>query len=449
MLKARRSDAAMRLGLSLVCWAWLGVAQTPDSFGDFRFVVPKGWKVAKTATAMTLSREIGSTYVNSHLLVPRASGAAHAAEFEADWRIHAAKHGLAKPETKKSETRDGWEITTGGGKATFQNQPFLVFVITRSGQGITSTWVHYFNDPAFGEEIGALNASVVWSGRAAVAPSSVPVSGAGSGTGMLMTKFNTNFDDGWRATVKPDWVEVTKGTTEVRLYYVNEAREKRRPNTVAPPEFYWAQIVEPEFRASNLQTFAGVTYPPVYFMQGTAQDKRTGRSCQVAIKIVYNGGARVVMAITPNQGAMQQQFPHPNDMDRMLNYNKFSLTAKDVVGTWVKSGGGGADYYNAYTGGYVGTAAISSTDEFTFNADGSYSSTHRSASSSVGGGTRFNGLDYKGRATVSDWEVLATNRVEGKTKKFWARLEAIQNGYLLVLTDSDYEPLQYVLFRQR
>lgn len=435
----------MRLGLmAVLLFVSLGEAQTPDSFGDFRFVVPKGWKVAKTAAAMTLSRESGSTYVNSHLLAARASAASHAADFEADWQVHAAKHGLAKPETKKSETRDGWEITTGGGKASYQNQPFLVFVITRTGRGITSTWVHYFNDPAFGEEIGALNASVAWSGAAAE-----PVVRPAGGSGMVMTKFNTNFDDGWRATVKPDWVEVTKGTTEVRLYYVNDARDKRRPNTVGPPEYYWAQIVEPEFRTSNLQTFVGVTYPPVYFLQGNAQDKRTGKSCQVAIKIVYNGGARVVMAITPNQGAMQQQFPHPNDMDRMLNYNKFSVTAKDIVGTWVKSGGGGADYYNAYTGGYVGTAAISSTDEFTFQADGSHSSTHRSASSSVGGGTRFNGLDYKGRATVSDWEVLATNRVEGKTKKFWARLEAVQNGYLLILTDSDYEPLQYVLFRQR
>jgi hypothetical protein len=107
----------MRLGLMAVfLFVSLGKAQTPDSFGDFRFVVPKGWKVARTATAVTLSRESGATYVNSHLLPARASGASHAADFESDWQLHAAKHGLAKPETKKSETRDGWEITTGRGE---------------------------------------------------------------------------------------------------------------------------------------------------------------------------------------------------------------------------------------------------------------------------------------------------------------------------------------------
>ena len=94
-------------------------------------------------------------------------------------------------------------------------------------------------------------------------------------------------------------------------------------------------------------------------------------------------------------------------------------------------------------------AANSTTDEFTFNADGTYRSTHRYANT-ANGATRFNGLDYQGRFSLpTPWELHATNRVDGKTKKFWARLEAVRGGYLLVLTDSDYEPLQYILYRTR
>jgi len=53
----------------------------------------------------------------------------------------------------------------------------------------------------------------------------------------------------------------------------------------------------------------------------------------------------------------------------MLSYNKFGVTKNDIIGTWSKTGGGGVEYYNAYTGNYTGMSAISSTDEFVFNSN--------------------------------------------------------------------------------
>lgn len=303
--------------------------------------------------------------------------------------------------------------------------------------------VNYFNDGACTEPIAAFMKSIVVTAMpsqpAPLSPSANP--------SMLMTKFNTNFDDGWVSTVTPNYVQVKKADSEIRLYYVNDALDKSRPNTVEPEQFYWNQIAEPNFRSSQLQTWVQVTYPPIYFLEGNAVDKRTGKSCYVALKVVYSGGARVIISISPNQAAFRQAFAHPNDLDRMLTYNRFAITAKDLPGTWAARSGGGVQYYSAYTGNYAGMQASSSTDEFVFNADGTYKSIHRNAST-TNGSTSFSGLEYKGRVTVSDWELLATNRVGGKTKKFLARLEAIQNGFLLILTDSDYEPLQYVLFRR-
>lgn len=50
-----------------------------------------------------------------------------------------------------------------------------------------------------------------------------------------------------------------------------------------------------------------------------------------------------------HQAAFRQQFANPNDLDRMLSYNKFGVTAKDLPGIWVRNAGGGVEYYNAYT----------------------------------------------------------------------------------------------------
>jgi len=418
-----------------------GLTGWAETFDAFTFSVPTGWTVQKTADWAAVKREAGGKYCDSFLIPMQASTGSHKNDVENAWRIHAAKHGLVKPESAQSASEDGWEVTTGAGTATVQKLRFTVVVSTRTGQGRTYSIVHYFNDNSFAEAVGALMKSVVVN---AVAPAPAP-----GGMGMLMTKFNTNFDDGWKATAQGEFVQVTKASTEVQLHYVNEVREKGRPNTVGPAEYYWSQAVTPFFQVGPAQVWAGgVSYPPVYFIEANAVDKRSGKPCHVALKVIYAGGARVVVAVSPNQAAYRQQFGHPNDFDKMLVYNKFAVTAKDMVGSWSANTGGGVEYYNAYTGNYAGMIANSTTDEFLFQGDGAYQSKHRFANT-TNGASRFSGLDYQGRYTVSDWEVLATNRVGGKTKKFWAQLEAIKNGYVLILTDSDYEPLRYVLVQKR
>ncbi len=430
--------------LTLTVWA-----QSRESFEGFRFLVPKGWKVERTAESVVLKKDNGRKYCNSYLFRMTASAGSPESDFSAAWQLHAAKQGLMKPEKVVKELRDGWEVTTGAGNATFQNQPFLIVLSTRTRAGMTYSILHYMNDPEFGAEFAEITNSVT-----AAAPAQAPVSAPATasrpaaGGGMRMAKATTDFDDGWVATPTAEYVQVSKAGTEVRLYYLNDGLEKSRGNTTGPADFYWAQVVGRAFRTGAAQKYEGVNYPPIYFVEGSGQDPRTGQTRYVAMKVIYAGGARVVVVSSPSQAAYRQLFGHPNDLDRMLNYNKFGVTAADLTGTWVRNAGGGVEYNNAYTGNYAGMSANSTSDEFEFRADGSYRSTHRYANTN-NGATKFNGLDYQGKYSVTDWEVVATNRVEGKPKKFWARLEAIQNGYLLILTDSDYESLQYVLYRRR
>ncbi|MBY0372464.1 MAG: hypothetical protein K2Q23_00635 [Bryobacteraceae bacterium] len=429
------------LAFGLLGAAMIAAGQTAETYEEFRFTAPRGWVVEKGAQYLALKKDNGRQYVNSYVFRPRPSSGSHSADFDFDWKTNGAKYGLAKPEKVNTVTQDGWQITTGAGNARLSGQPFVIFVITRTGPGVAYSIVHYFNEESFAPDVAAFTSSVVFTARpSSPAPPAAPATRGGP---MRMTKATTNFNDGWVATPEAEYVRVTKAGTEVRLYYVNLPLEEIRGQTMDPADFYWSRIVAPGIRTVSAQKYVGVNYPPIYFVEAGTPDGR-----HVAMKVIYAGGPRVVVAIAPNRNAYAQQFGHPNDLDRMLSYNRFGVTAPDLVGVWSKSGGGGVEHYNAYTGTYAGMSAISTTDDFQFNTDGTYSSQHRSANTS-NGSTRFGGQDFQGRFTVSDWEVHASNRVEGKTKKFWARLEAIQNGYLLILTDSDYEPLQYILFRRR
>ncbi len=261
----------------------------------------------------------------------------------------------------------------------------------------------------------------------------------------VITKTTTNFDDGWVAGPTADFVQLQRNGTEIRLFYVNGEWDNSRQNTVEPTDHYWSKTVLPYFNVSNIEKWSGVEYPVIYFLQADAVDKQTGNRSFVTMKIVYDGGARVIVTVAPNRAAYQQQFPHPNDLNKMLNYNKFGVSAQDLTGTWVGGGGGGVEYYNAY--GYQGMSAVSTSDEFIFSQNGSYKSTHDSANMN-GGSTRFAKVIYQGSVSVSDWELVATNRVSGKPKKFFCQFIAVRGGFLLMLTDSDYEPVRYTLFKK-
>ncbi len=91
---------------------------------------------------------------------------------------------------------------------------------------------------------------------------------------------------------------------------------------------------------------------------------------------------------------------------------------------------------------------VSSADEFVFNSNGTYNSTHNSANVNSGS-SKFASVKYNGTYSVSDWEVNAGNRVSGHTKKFLAQLIAVKGGFLLQLTDSEYTPLVYTLFKSK
>ena len=427
--------------------------QSIKKYDIFSYSAPAGFVLKEQKERLLYEKREGNSFCQIHIWAAQQGSSDPAANFKTDWEHFAVKpYNLTEPPTTQTEKQNGWVVVTGASQAAMDGIPFIVAVATFTQNDISWCAVSIFNDEKYAAVIDkfilgikADSRKMVRKPNQATQQNNIPVSNNSTGG---ITNSTTNFDDGWTAVVNNDYVKLTKACTELRLHYTDKALDDARPNTIDAPEYYWSKYVEPYFNVSNVQKWSGVQYPVIYHIQANAVEKKTGKSCFVAIKIVYSGGAKPVVVIAPDQNSYQQQFPHPNDIDPMLNANRFALTTNDIIGTWKGSGGVGVEYYNVYSGTYAGMSAVSSTDEFTFNSNGTYSSTYRSASMNSGG-AQFGGQDYKGNFSVTDWSLTVTNRYKAKTTTYKAQLIAVKGGFLLYMEDSDNSSMKYTLFKTK
>jgi len=430
-------------------------AQKKKAFDIFFYTAPVGFILNDSNEKLFYQKTEGKNYCQL-LLYPAAAGHSNIEkDFEANWNFFARNPSqkVGDPETKELDSLNGWQTILGAARGSYNKQLFSITVLTFTKEDITYCIAAVFTDEKYIPIVQEFITSVVPDENKFIRPTQQQqnvtiATNTQTSDRKEITKSTTNFDDGWKANAQPDYVKLTKAGTELRLHYIDKALDDARPNTIDAPEYYWSKYVEPYFTVAAPAKWSGVQYPVIYHMQGNAVEKATGKQCFIAIKIVYNGGARPIVVIAPSQNSYQQQFPHPNDIDLMLNANRFALTDNDIIGTWKGSGGGGVEYYNAYSGTYAGMSAVSSTDEFAFNNDRTYSSTYRSASMN-NGGTQFGGQDFKGNYSVTDWTLTATNRYKGKTTVYNAHLIAVKGGYLLNMSDSESASMNYTLFKTK
>jgi hypothetical protein len=425
----------------------------PKSFNIFSYDAPGSFILKESTKYVFYEKNEGKEYCQL-FLYPVAEGTGNVkTDFTNAWNHYArnAAQKINDPETIETDTAGAWHNVFGGARGKYAGRQFVITVSSYTKGNLSFVIVAVFTKQDYISSVKSFIDGVTPDAskyKTAVVQKNQPATNTTVKSSNNITLSTTNFDDGWIANALTDYVRVTKAGTEVRLHYIDKALDDARPNTVDAPEYYWSKYITPFFNTSNVQKWSGVQYPVIYHMQANAVEKATGKQCYVAIKIVYSGGARPIVIITPNQNSYTQQFPHPNDADRMLNYNKFAVSANDIAGKWNGSGGGGVEYYNVYSGTYAGMSAVSTSDEFVFNADGTYSSMYRSANMN-NSGAQFGGQDFKGKYTVTSWQVTATNRYQGKTTNFYAQLIAVKGGYLLYLSDSENNSLNYTLFKTR
>jgi hypothetical protein len=425
------------------------------SYDIFSYEEPKGFSLQKLDAALFYSKKDSKSYCQLFLYPAATSVGSPIADFDANWNSFArnSQQGVNDPETKETDTADGWHIMMGTARGSYANKPYVITLTTLSNGIISFYTAAVFTDKKYMAAVQQFVGSILPDPGLLAAKQAAPKQvgslseQADKNTGHTgITKSTTRFDDGWIASPASDFVKLTKGNTEIRLHYINDALDNARPNTVDATDYYWNKYVSPYFDIQQKEKWSGVEYPVIYFMQGNGTDRSTGRPCHVALKIVYSNGARPIVVISPDQQQYLQQYPHPDNVNRMLNYNKFAISPGDITGKWTGGAGAGVEYYNAYTGDYAGMSAISTSDDFQFNEDGSYTSAYRAANSGSGS-TRFSAIDYKGKFTTSDWSISAGNRLRGKTTLFRAQLIAVKNGYLLYLEDSENPSMNYTLIK--
>lgn len=267
------------------------------------------------------------------------------------------------------------------------------------------------------------------------------------------TYWVTNWDDGWVSTIEDDKVVVTKGNLRVHLYYALAYDDNSRS---AGRDFFWDNYLTKEFRILSKQYRDNgqmITAFQAPYIEGTAIDPKTGKNCFLAYYVSSGSGFMFpVLAVAPDEATIRKTFPNAHkefdsELPGMSRYNRFAVSLTDIVGKWSGGGSAAMNLYNAYTGTYAGMSAVAMSDEFEFFANGDYRSKHQGASGMVGS-MRTYSQEYKGKATISNWEIILPNRWEGKTSTYHAWFEAVRGGRILNLQDKRYSGSRYSLVKE-
>lgn len=449
----------------LVCLPLLLRAQT-ETFDIVTYRPPAGWKKQLTEYAVSFSKVDNATGAWCQVAIYRSvAGTGIAADdFSNEWKA------LVVPETYAgstepapvSYTADGWTRSSGISNFQWQGKDAQVSVLNISGYGIMISTLISMNDKKFAPEVDALLRSIQLKKPAPPAQPAQPsqrvtAAPAQTNTAVSVTEARglqgisvatTNFDDGWVAQPYADYVKVSKQGINVLLHYaITIDDQMRRADNMAV--LMWNRLVASRYRTASLQVYENemYTYNKIWFVEANATEIASGKNMYVGLRVlVANGIASCIEIVSPSAAAFKQLFPDQTSVERMPGYNKFAVSANDMVGTWDESTSTGLNYYNTVTGGYVGTSTTAAANKFIIKTGGSYESQHKGAYGMTGS-MQFYDQKYTGRYVLTPWEVSMTNRFKGQTDIFMCHYEAVRGGRILYLRDKTYPAVDYQLVK--
>jgi hypothetical protein len=436
-----------------------------ETFDLTSYIAPNGWKKevkGNSYTSFTSTNQQTKSYCQIFVMHSTASKGSLKEDYESEWKtLIANQYGVTDtPQLTDPLTDGGWQIKSGMASFAFNNGTSTAMLTTMTGYNKAVSIVSVTNSPDYLPAIQQFLESVEMK-----TVSNRPDNYQNQNSQSLSIPVNrgyayttTNFDDGWVAAEKENWVQVTKGNIIVLLHYSKEGT-----TIAADPEPHiinaWNILVAPRY--SNLKNFkiASPSLDPqrAYLGAGDLTDNKTGK--QVYVALFRKGSSGWIEFIAPDKNAFVREFGTDinnigwdassdiwNPLIKMFNYNKFAVSAGDLPGNWKSSSGAGIEYYNVYTGNNMGMASASSTTEFIFQQDGSYTSIYKGVDG-FNGNNRYAGETCNGRAIVTNWEIQLTNRYKGATESFTAQFEAVKGGRILHMYRGSVEELH--LFRMK
>ena len=413
-----------------------GGSATVQSYDLARFTPPAGWQRSVSPNSSVMYSRVDQNQGWCQLIVYNSLATSGSLEqdFRAEWQAVAVRKLSASGPANVADipAANGWKCRSATGTFTHGGQPGTLLFQTFSGNGKRLTSIGLTNQNSYVPTIQKFLRSVTLAGPsstepvAALPPSRPPAPAARSAFQFT----SSNFDDGWTASVQADWVLVQRETTRVYLYFYFPVGADMRPPNGNIRDNLWHRFVKPRYTVvsenENRKTMIHE------WKEGEAVDRQTGE--RVYLAMVWDGN--FYLAASPDRDTSCRLFPSPDALIAMSRYNKFALAASDIVGTWQSGGSTTTQWYDSVTGLAAGVTMAASGAVFTFNRDGSYASVHSGASGAVVGGMSTFQQEFRGRYTVTNWQLTATNRYQGRTDTFAAHFQAVRNGRLLHLNDN-------------
>ena len=449
----------------IFCALALTATAQKTTFDIATYTVAEGWtpELKDFAASYVKTNNITRSWCRVTIYKSIQSSGHSLTDFNNEWNALIVKSnwGPPTPPQPETETEDGWTSHSAASSFTYENKPAYSLLSTITGYGVELSVVVIMNNTEFMKEIEQLLLSLdlkkpdrpivnTQQSQPSTQPNvqnSFTVTAAPGNHGIFTA--TTNFDDGWIAQPFADYVRVQKSQFTVLLHYGIEITDEMRATNQLEAVIF-DRFILPRYNVSNIRKFdnGGPCYLCVHFFEADAVEKATGKRYHLGFRIITNNGiSKCIEILSPSQAAFQQEFPNPEKVEALLNYNKFAVTVNDLAGDWTSSSGSYVNMYSTVTGSYAGMNASSSADEFTFNTNGTYKSNHKGAYGMVGS-MNFYDQKYNGELTVSPWEITMTKRFDGKTSVFWAQYEAVRGGRVLHLTDKQYTGSQFHLGRK-
>ncbi|MGF2412615.1 hypothetical protein [Ferruginibacter sp.] len=436
----------------------LQAAAQKESFDITTYTPPKYWskEEKKDAVSYKIVDKKNKTWCQIGIYRSTATKGSAEQDFENDWQelIVAGYKITDAPRFNAMPDTDGWKIKSGGSKYVFNNNNAMVMLTTFSGYGKTMSIVAVTSSPDYGADIQNLIASVELSKTNTNAPlpnnnsNSINTSPGINSKGFTFS--TSNFDDGWMAAEKTDWVELRKGDIKVLLHYANAVTSKYIPNRDVATKTAWDNLVAPKYgNLKNYFVFNNTLDPEAPFLvSGDVTENSTGKNVHV---VLFNRGkSGMIEFICSDRNAFIKQFGIDQTklefytsfeswepLKRMSSYNKFAVANADFMGKWTNDFTGIQQYVNVYTGFDAGMSTYQSRQNFEFLSGNTYKWDLTVASGMVG--------NIKGKTTkaagkffvLSNWQIKCSD-ISGKPTIYNAYFSCVKGGRVLWLSDTSY-----------
>ena len=442
--------------LALIFISFISFAQQ-QTFDITTFTSPKGWEKQNSESAVQFSKEDVSTGGYCMITVFKAvPGTTNSKEnFDLAW-TSVVKEMVAvssAAEMQPPATENGWEVESGYAPFESDGNKGIVVLVTSSGFEKMVNIIILTNTDTYEKDVTAFLESVnlkKLSNEQANKPTTntvkpQPVKPVGKGNGFAFS--TTNFDDGWTAVEKADWVEVTKGNVKVLAHYPNKKADAYNSVVLDGLKNAWNILIAPRYSNASNMEFKPITgWQTIEFAEADMTDNNSGQKVHVVFfKMNYsNGSGKYLEFIASDKQSFEKEFgPYHQTtsswekMENMADYNRFAVAASDLKGKWTSDFSGAIQYVNANTGLDAVMDTHASVENFQFSSSNTYKWDIGVASGPVGN-IKFTSKISNGKFSLpNNWQVYFSD-FSGKPRTFAAYFSCIKGLRILWLDNKPY-----------